>query len=382
MNISNKWKGDYIVLFLIENNIIHQKTSLIELFGESYREYDFVLRSKSIVYIREELFPQYNQIQEIIIFFKKLNNENTIYLIEAITEPLIDGISAYHKILTQECNISDENIYLITATDVDNRYMNSIYVPYFWSSIIQPTNNYDIENIFKNKIISSFNRRTNSSRIILVCDILKNFNKDEYVVSIGVDDVLENIDNHNLSLFTRVSYLNGMGLNFLSETLPLVCDSNVIDEFSERQFLTIDEAYYCLFDLVNETTSNNSCTHDYLFHDNVFFPSEKSFKPFYTYQIPIINANVGFYEKFKKMGFDLFEDVVPINDIDNSFFIKDKSKIIFEFLHEFKKNNDYNDFFKKNIDRFQYNFNLVNDYANKYNNVYIEFINSIFDKYK
>jgi len=98
---------------------------------------------------------------------------------------------------------------------------------------------------------------------------------------------------------------------------------------------------------------------DYL---NVIHITEKSFKPFYYYQFPIILATHNHIKKMKELyDFDFFDDIVNHSYDDEP----NQKKRIYMVLEEIKRLNNNQDFLKKfyknNYERFENNKNKVID---------------------
>jgi hypothetical protein len=102
---------------------------------------------------------------------------------------------------------------------------------------------------------------------------------------------------------------------------------------------------------------------------NVIHISEKSFRPFYYYQIPLILSSEGHIKKMReRYGLDFFDDI-----IDHSYdSIKNDRDRIFAFVKEiervFENKNEIIEFYKNNQERFEdnkrkviKNLDLVND---------------------
>jgi hypothetical protein len=102
---------------------------------------------------------------------------------------------------------------------------------------------------------------------------------------------------------------------------------------------------------------------------NVIHITEKSFRPFYYYQIPLILASEGHVKKIKeRYGLDFFDDI-----IDHSYDgIKNDRDRLYAFVKEIERIHQNKDqiieFYKKNQERFEdnkrkiiKNLDLVND---------------------
>jgi hypothetical protein len=96
------------------------------------------------------------------------------------------------------------------------------------------------------------------------------------------------------------------------------------------------------------------------YSSNTIHISEKSFKPFVTYQFPLILASPKHVQAIKKRyGFDFFDDV-----IDHSYDLEhDHGERMIKFVKEIKRIHDNKDFFidfyAKNKDRFVKNHQLA-----------------------
>jgi hypothetical protein len=111
---------------------------------------------------------------------------------------------------------------------------------------------------------------------------------------------------------------------------------------------------------VNITTESN-------FEDEAIHITEKSFKPFYYFQYPLILASYQHIKYLKKIyEFDLFEDIINY-DYDN---IRDNKNRLFAFIQElnriYKNKNFFIEFYKNNKERFIKNHNIIVNYKNQY----------------
>jgi hypothetical protein len=362
--------------------IIHNKLTYVDNLSEIYNFNSHLddIKSpnlkKNIILIQEELLPTYSELNDIIHKLKQIDIYNTCFAILLLTEPINNSKSIYYKILTNELLIDISNIHIISTQKTNDECATNIHIPYFFTTVLRWKQT-DLVNIKKNKLLSSFNRRINVSRSAVISKIINTFNLDEYVISYNSEGT--NRDEYSINFYTNLFYSLGMNRDFYVNNTPIFIDLENIDNENMQQYMVLDQSYTCLFDLVNETISNSDVHEQNMLGDDIFFVTEKSFKPFASYQIPIFIANYNFYKNFKKLGFDLFEDIIPIDDIDQCFFIQKKIKIIFDFLVNFKKTNDYNSFFQNNIHRFRYNHNLLIEYRNKVQNTIDVFFSNIIE---
>lgn len=100
------------------------------------------------------------------------------------------------------------------------------------------------------------------------------------------------------------------------------------------------------------------------FYPNVVHTTEKSFRPFYYYQIPLILATPNHIKKLKeKYDFDFFDDIIN-HSYDNE--LNDKKRFLM-FIEEIKRINNNKEhiknFYKDNQDRFELNKKKLLDIA-------------------
>ena len=94
--------------------------------------------------------------------------------------------------------------------------------------------------------------------------------------------------------------------------------------------------------------------------ESVVHITEKSFRPFYFYQLPIFVSSHNHVKYLKEIyGFDMFEDVINHSYDD----VVDNRNRLFEIMKEIKRLNEnkekIKEFYKKNYDRFEKNKNII-----------------------
>lgn len=83
--------------------------------------------------------------------------------------------------------------------------------------------------------------------------------------------------------------------------------------------------------------------------------TEKSFKPFFAGQVPVLLAGAGHYNNLKHLGFDMFEELLPSGfDYMSG---RDKISVIVDLIS--KGDEFFEDLYFSNIARLKYNFNLA-----------------------
>jgi len=98
----------------------------------------------------------------------------------------------------------------------------------------------------------------------------------------------------------------------------------------------------------------------YLDSELIVHITEKSFRPFYFYQLPIFVASHHHVKHLKEIyGFDMFEDIID-HSYDN--IVNDRDRL-FEILNEIKRlsgnKEKVREFYKSNYDRFEKNKNII-----------------------
>lgn len=215
--------------------------------------------------------------------------------------------------------------------------------------------NYNRENL-----LTSRNGRFNSHRVYTIYKLFQsNLKEDNNISALFYE---ENSYNNSLKNVESI-YSNKINEDFymkeISPKIPITIDNLV--EWGENDFELKGDMHYNLepfnshIDLVTENvcyTPNNEF--------EIVTMTEKSIKPLLYYQIPLYVAQKNHAKYLKNLGFDLFEDVFPLN-YDNE---SDTNRIdmIIDMIND-KKNFDFNAFFKENKNRFISNRNLCIDYS-------------------
>lgn len=115
---------------------------------------------------------------------------------------------------------------------------------------------------------------------------------------------------------------------------------------------------------IYENSFVNIVTESNFFDNSIIHITEKSFRPFYYYQIPLILSSTHHYKKLKeKYNFDFFEDIIDLS-FDSEY---DNKKRFILFVEEIKKlnnkQNNIKEFYKNNQHRFKLNRKKLLDIA-------------------
>ena len=211
----------------------------------------------------------------------------------------------------------------------------------------------------KGKFLMSFNKSIKIHRFGLLVFLMKNnlleetnwsfvpnykttyFHKDLNNLLFGDEDILNEVEYFNKLNFKISDYEfnkpildenNNLTSKFLDKNLGLN------PEFSENYI----NSY------VNITTESM-----FLDNQNVIHVTEKSFKPFFFYQFPMILATQGHIRKMKeKYGFDFFDDIINHSYDDEPNQILRFKKFTNEILRLHKEKDKIIEFYKINKKRF------------------------------
>lgn len=149
------------------------------------------------------------------------------------------------------------------------------------------------------------------------------------------------------NLLVDVQYFNKLGVK-KSKYEELHLDNDLENDFIYKK--TFENSF---INIVTET----------YFESNMIHITEKSFKPFNFYQLPIFFATCGHVKKLKDLyGFDMFDDL-----INHSYDNESNDRIRFKLIvNEIKKLNDVNikDFYCNNIDRLKSNKKIISEISN------------------
>jgi hypothetical protein len=117
-----------------------------------------------------------------------------------------------------------------------------------------------------------------------------------------------------------------------------------------------------------------------LFFENVIHITEKVFKPFYFFQLPIFVSSYSYVKKLKELyGFDVFDDLINHSYDDEPNAEKRMFLIVSELIRLIKNKSDVIEFYKNNEYRFIANQNIVKNIKN--NNNVNKLLSSLSKKY-
>ena len=165
---------------------------------------------------------------------------------------------------------------------------------------------------------------------------------------------------HQLESYTDVD-INGESLNNLLSKIPFSFDRQLdspsdIEYSIQNSRLELIHRHNSYIGIVNDTAAENK---------NTFYTSEKLWKPFCTFQFPFIIGNQYCNEFLKDIGFDLFDDIFEIDDINLNLNTHDLIKYQLEKLNVFlsKPNEEIHHIYSKFKHRLVHNYNIMKVYS-------------------
>jgi hypothetical protein len=247
--------------------------------------------------------------------------------------------------------------------------LNMLYKTYSWQ-FTHSKNNEFIP--MKDFLFMCHNRRRKSHRYALICamkklDLLKMIDwtllQNKSYIENNVKRSENGIDIHFYKdIFTLEDLTHYESeLRFL-ETFDIKKskyeqDVEIDDEATFQSILTFEINPY-RYSYINIATESNYFNEN----NNSVHISEKSYIPFFFYQLPLFVASCGHVKKVREYGFDLFDDLIDhsYDDISNS---RDRFFSIVKEIERLSKMKDaVIDFYIKNEERFKRNKQLIDDF--------------------
>lgn len=298
-------------------------------------------------------------------------NFNVIFLTEHEPDNEM-GFECLDKFI-KDNNINGQQIYLITNNsklkDYKEKHNSQInihtlrFIPHSSTKVLYKIGGCEYKPIKEGKFFMMFNKSPKQHRYALLC-LLKKYNLlDEFNWSL--------VPGYNCQ--PRDSYYDGIfdqnERDDLKEEIKYFYDLKI-----KRSDLEEDKGWFNEFSDVNtsefpiwihtpEYPKNHEDTYvnvitESMFQDkwNNIHISEKSFKPFFYYQFPMILSTQGHIKKIKELyGLDFFDDIIN-HSYDNEPNQKNRLNM---FVNELKRlstiKNELIEFYKNNKERFESN---------------------------
>ncbi len=255
-------------------------------------------------------------------------------------------------------NLQNKNVFLqtlgYTNSKVNDRCWEISYPPWYWTRqklsnqfIAKPRNlNYGF---------SCLNNTNNVHRTLLGYKLYNNNLINDMIFSqniVAPAYALSRVsrDAIDLNLINFEEYRNLLPIR-QDDPKDLELDSKL--NFSNDHSITHNAYTQCYCNIVTESECE-----EYPYYNNINLPivSEKSYKPLIAGQIPIMLAARGHIAYFKELGFEMMEDLLPVNyDIMN---VIQKIESIVMIVSKGKE--FIEDFYFTHLKEIQHNYELIN----------------------
>jgi hypothetical protein len=363
-------------------NIINEDYELLNQDYYFIREYDSTIKNKTIESKLKTLGVDnfnYCTLKEAIsrkdntyvyFIFKQAKytfDENTRYFSENLLSALRENDNIKLVYFIEDESVEFENLLLIDEyTKYENLNQKNVYVynnnanmdlflkennsnlNVFKSSFLPVTYsnkfaNFDVNyNFNRNFLFLIQNKRLKAHRFATLCFLLRSniIEKTDW-------SFLENKRNGNIDLNLVNLLIDG---NIYNNEINRLLDVDLKKNYHESSYNDYSTDLMKLETF--EDSYINLVTESHFIESDIHI-TEKSYKPFYFYQIPIIIATKGHIKKMKELyGYDFFDDLVDhsYDDIENH---KERITMIFKEIYRLHKiENDVVNFFKTNQNRF------------------------------
>lgn len=317
---------------------------------------------------------------------EKVNDNSNFYIIIHSEHESLDEKNFKDLIdLVSKKNIDQSKIFLINngsnLKEYKEKYKSNFNI-YTFNSLSRikimdmlRSDSLEFKAIKKGKFFMTFNKEPKRHRYGLLC-LLKKYN---LLNDTNWSMVPTFSNNRDENFYTPI--FDTETTNFLKEEIKYFkeLDYKFSDFETNNQF-----TYKSVIELTQIENGDNyentyvNLTTESVFdeRENIVHITEKSYKPFFYYQFPLILASENHIKTMKeKYGFDFYEDIINYeydnekNDINRfKLYIKEVIRLsgMKEQLIEYYKNNE--DRFKKNKDKLISLLNLINnDYQYFYN---------------
>jgi hypothetical protein len=303
--------------------------------------------------------------EKLLNALRENNNIKLVYFIEdeSVTLENLLLIDAYTKFE----NLNQKNVYVYNNNASMELFLknNNLNFNVFKSSFLPITysnkfNEFDIEFVKNKKFLFLIqNKRLKTHRFATMCFLMKN-------------NLLSKIDwsfieNHMLGQFDffNSNYLhNLLDKNIYENEIKIL--SNTILKKNNHESDIFDCKYIVDF-IVSETFQDsyvNITTESHFIESDIHI-TEKSFKPFYFYQIPIIIGTHGHVKKMKELyGYDFFDDIID-HSYDDVIDNQERLDMVLNEILRISNNEDaIKKFYKSNKARFEQNKMITQELKN------------------
>jgi hypothetical protein len=323
----------------------------------------------------------------------KNNNLKVIFLSEVETHKYYDTFIQLLIKKIKKNNWKEENFYIIDNNSMHrsikekfNTNINFFKINYLLYKLGELTNKMSLDNLLLDKkfIFLCHNREPHDHRILFLAHlkhlkllqdniinwslIFKLFSENTTVDTVSLTrfkDYININDKELVSEFTKVRKIKK--ICYYENNTNIINANNDKDNFDMVGYVTENSFQNAYINIVTET--------HFSFNDGIHI-TEKSFKPFYYFQIPIFLAPYNHVKILKEeYNFYLFDDLIDHsydNEKDDSIRFK---MVINEIQRLSNMRDNISNYYKKNIDNMTYNHNIIKN--NQYKQVFKEYILNI-----
>lgn len=313
-------------------------------------------------------------------------NHNFNVIIQSAHESLDEINLVELKKYLDNNNLDEEKFYLLNNSSNLNELQNKNNTKFNCYKLNYLS--YLKINDMKNSTKSNFKENKNGDKFF-TC-----FNKEDKIHRYGL---LIYLMKSNLIDVTNWSFLPTNKINFNSKLLEPILGNEFIKEHEKEinYFINLkfkfsdyeDELDYSLSNVLKQTMVESEKNYENSYfnlvtesvfdeRENVIHITEKSFKPFFYYQFPLILASENHIKKMKELyDYDFFEDII---DLSYDSVVDDKKRFIMftkEISRIYDNRQDFIDFYKKNKNRFENNKEKTLNTINLIKKDYEYFIN-------
>jgi len=329
------------------------ESKLIDAFNNPNEKYYYFISKLSTFSFFENTIP-FTEL--LMVSLKTLNNVNVVLLSEheSVDEENFIKLNDFIDIH----NIDGTKIHLINNNSLLNFYkskynsninvLSTKYLPIFYSKLL---NKHKIEfSVNREFLFMCHNKRMKSHRLAVLA-FLKKTNIINDVDWSFMFDSESNVD-YNLSPTLKEE----IDIILKNGTVKSKYEIDHVFKFGDLGDYICEDTFRNAY--LNITTETNFITED-------VHITEKSFKPFFFYQIPIFLSSAFHVKNLKEIyGFDLFEDVVN-HDYDNETNFKKRFSLVCNEINRIYNNRDeIKKFIINNKERFLKNNEIVSNIIN------------------
>ena len=321
----------------------------------------------------------------------KNNNLKVIFICELETHKFYDIFVDLLVKKIRKNNWPEENFYIIDNNSIHksikqkfNTNINFFKINYLLYSTRLIVNQMTPDNLLLDKkfIFLCHNREPHHHRMLLLSQLnqLKLLQDDIINWSMIFPQINENSETDSVSLKRFKDYIDINNKELVFEFSKMrktkkVCFYEVNSTINNERGVEYEVAGY-----VTETSFQNAYinivteTH-FIDYENVHI-TEKSFKPFYFFQLPIFLAPYNHVKMLREeYGFYLFDNLIDHSYDDEKDDAKRFKMVVQEIVKLSKMRNEISDYYKKNLNNLIYNHNIIKN--NKSEDIFREYILNI-----